>query len=164
MKTKKYKLFWKIGDLNKHIICQPFDDNEEYYTFLKRQFDLGYRQIIVSSEAMIELIKYCVMNLGLNVYKIEFAEEDTSLSEDIAYLLNTIRERPVLFNNLVEKLLFLAENSSIDINRIYISGRSEEGVVKDFYIQSNGIVSISDYENNNLLDSIRTLIERCLFG
>ena len=57
MKMKKHKLFWKIGDSDKQIISQPFDDEDEYYSFLKVQFDKGYRQIIVSSEAMIELIK-----------------------------------------------------------------------------------------------------------
>lgn len=54
MKMKKIKLFWKLGDSDKHIFCQAFDDDEEFYSFLKKQFDAGYRQIIVSSEAMIE--------------------------------------------------------------------------------------------------------------
>lgn len=164
MKMRKWKLFWKLGDPDKHIVSQPFDDEEEYYSFLKRQFDEGYRQIIVSSEAMIELIKYSVINQGLKVYKIRFTEEDSSLSEDVASLLDAITERPVLFNALIEKLLFLAETSSIDINRIYISGRSEAGVAIDFYIQSNGIVAISDSADCYLLDRISTLIERCLFG
>lgn len=164
MKMKKCKLFWKLGDSDKHIISQPFDDDDEYYSFLKRQFDDGYRQIIVSSETMIELIKDSVINQGLKVYKIEFAEEDSSLSEDVASLLDAITVRPVLFNTLIEKLLFLAETSSIDINRIYISGRLDSGVAVDFYIQSNGIVAISDSADGNLLDRISTLIERCLFG
>lgn len=32
MKMKKCKLFWKLGDSDKHIISQPFDDDEEYYS------------------------------------------------------------------------------------------------------------------------------------
>lgn len=163
MKMNKSKLFWKLGDSSKHIICQPFDDNEEYYSFLKKQFDAGYRQIIVSSEAMIELIKNCVLEQGLKVYRIEFAEDDSSLSNDIANLLNEITVRPVLFSTLIEKLRFLAETSSIDISRVYISGRSKDGRAISLYIQSNGIVAVTD-SADYILSKINTLIERCLFG
>ena len=34
MKMKKCKLFWKLGDSDKHIISQPFDDDEEYYSLM----------------------------------------------------------------------------------------------------------------------------------
>ena len=163
MKMNKSKLFWKLGDSNKHIICQPLDDEEEYYSFLKRQFDAGYRQIIVSSEAMIELIKDFVLEHGLKVYRSEFAEDDSSLSDDIDNLLNEITVRPVLFSTLIEKLRFLAETSSIDISRIYISGRSKDGKAIDLYIQSNGIVAANDAADY-ILSKINTLIERCLFG
>lgn len=160
----KYKLFWKLGDSNKCIFSQPFDDGEDYYSFLKRQFDDGYRQIIVSSEVMIELIKSSVINQGLKVYKIEFTEEDSSLSEDISCLLDAMTAHRVLLNTLIEKLLFLAETSSIDIKRIYISGRLECGIAVDLFIQSNGIVAISDSADEKLLNGIVTLIKRCLFG
>lgn len=161
---KKSKLFWKRGDSDKHVISKPFDDNEEYYSFLKKQFDAGYRQIIVSSEAMIELIKDSVIEQGLKVYRIEFAEDDTSLSEDITNLLGAIEARPILFGTLIEKLQFLAESSSIDIQRIYMSGRSENGVAIDLYVQSNGIVAINDGADDEVRNRINALIERCLFG
>lgn len=35
MKMKKYKLFWKLGDADKNIIYKGFNDEEEYYSFLK---------------------------------------------------------------------------------------------------------------------------------
>ena len=120
MKMKKNKLFWKLGDVEKHVFSISFDDDEEYYSFLKKQFDMGFRQIIISSEVMIQLIKECVINHCLRLYNVEFAEEDASLSEDIKLLLDEISVRPVLFNTLIEKLHFLAETSSIDISRIYV--------------------------------------------
>lgn len=163
MKMNKVKLFWRLGDSSKHIICQLVNDNEEYYSFLKKQFDAGYRQIIVSSEVMIELIKDCVLEQDLKVYRIEFAEDDSALSNDIDNLVNAITVRPILFNTLIEKLRFLAETSSIDISRIYISGRSKEGIAIDLYIQSNGIVAISN-DADYILNRVNALIERCLFG
>ena len=164
MKMKKSKLFWKLGDSDKHVISKSFDDNEEYYSFLKKQFDAGYRQIIVSSEAMIELIKDSVIEQGIKVYRIEFAEDDTSLSEDITNLLDAIEARPILFGTLIEKLQFLAESSSIDISRIHISGRLKNGGVLDFYVQSNGIVAVNEDADSGLLNRVNALIERCLFG
>ena len=164
MNMKKYKLFWKLGDLDKHIIYKSFDDEEEYYSFLKQQFDAGYRQIIVSSEAMIDLIKYVVMQQGLKIYRIEFAEEDDALSEEVSNLIEMIETRPVMFNALIEKLHFLAETSSIDIKRIYLSGRLANGSIVDMYIQSNGIIAINDGIDMEFVYQIITLIERCLFG
>lgn len=163
MKTNKYKLFWKKGDVDKNIFCRSFYDDDEYYSFIKRQFDDGYRQIIISSEAMIELIKYCVIVKHLKTYKIEFSEDDSSLSESIDNLLEEIEKRPVLFNNLIDKLLFLSETSSIDISRIYISGRISNGDALDFYIQSNGILAINGSEDD-FLNEITNLIKRYLFG
>lgn len=164
MKMRKSKLFWKLGSSDKHIIILPLDENEEYYTFLKKQYDFGYRQIIVSSEAMIELIKDGVIEKGLKIYKIEFAEDDEDLAKDIAHLLVAINERPVLFGTLIERLQFLAESSSIDIQRIYMSGRLANGIAIDLYVQSNGIVAINDGADNGVLNRINALIERCLFG
>lgn len=164
MKMKKYKLFWRLGDTGKRIHPISFCDDEEYYSFLKRQFDEGYRQIIISSEAMIELIKECVIELGLKLYNIEFAEEDASLSEDVDELLKAIAERPVLFNTLIEQLHFLAEKSSIDIYRVSIDGRLENGEAVDIFIQSNGILAISESCNDELLVRLSSSVERCLFG
>ena len=112
---------------------------------------------------MIELIKDCVLEQDLKVYRIEFAEDDSALSNDIDNLVNAITVRPILFNTLIEKLRFLAETSSIDISRIYISGRSKEGIAIDLYIQSNGIVAISN-DADYILNRVNALIERCLFG
>ena len=123
MGTNKYKLFWKVGDVNKHVVCQKYSDDEEYYSFLKKQYDIGYRQIIISSEVMIQLIKEFVMNFGLRVYRIEFMEADSSLTNEIEVLLDHMKEYPILFVTLLEKLNFLAETTSIDIGRIYTSGR-----------------------------------------
>lgn len=164
MGTNKYKLFWKIGDVNKHVVCQKYSDDEEYYSFLKKQYDIGYRQIIISSEVMIQLIKEFVMNFGLRVYRIEFMEADSSLTNEIEVLLDHMKEQPILFAALLEKLNFLAETTSIDISRIYTSGKSENNIALNMFVQSNGIIGINDNAENELLQRTCTLIERHLFG
>ncbi|WP_311146576.1 hypothetical protein [Stomatobaculum longum] len=164
MGTNKYKLFWKVGDVNKHVVCQKYSDDEEYYSFLKKQYDIGYRQIIISSEVMIQLIKEFVMNFGLRVYRIEFMEADSSLTNEIEVLLDHMKEYPILFVTLLEKLNFLAETTSIDIGRIYTSGKSKNNSALNMFVQSNGIIGINDDAEDELLQRTCTLIERHLFG
>lgn len=164
VKMKKSKLFWKLGVSPKQISCIPFSDNEEYYSFLRDQYNAGYRQIIVSSEAMIEIIKDAVINNKYSVYQIEFAEDDEELQEEIESILTAVETNPAYFALLLEKLQFLAEKSSIDIQRIKIKGRNVVGKAVDFYIQSNGLIGINEEVFDDILQKESTLIERCLFG
>ena len=79
-------------------------------------------------------------------------------------MIDSVSAKPVKFNALIEKLLFLSQTSSIDISRIYISGRLKNGAAVDSYVQSNGIVAISENIDNKILDRVSAIIERCLFG
>lgn len=163
MKMNKTKLF-KQGGKERKIISIPFSDEIEYYTFLQSQYKAGYRQIIVSSEAMIELIKFFVVHEGFVLYSIEFVEDDDELNSEINSILNRMEKNPVYTTILFDKLKFVAENSSIDIQRIKMKGRVDDKIVADFYIQSNGIIGISESAYPILIDRISILIERCLFG
>lgn len=57
MTLEKAKLFWKPGNKSRGIIVIPYDDRMEYYSFVKERHDAGFRQIIVTSETMIQLIQ-----------------------------------------------------------------------------------------------------------
>ena len=161
---RKSKLFWKLGVSPKQISCVPFSDNEEYYSFLRNQYNAGYRQVIVSSEAMIEIIKDAVIKDKYSVYSIEFAEDDEELQEEINGILTAVENNPACIVILLEKLQFLAEKSSIDIQRVKIKGRKSSGGAVDFYIQSNGLIGINEEAYDEILQKESTLIERCLFG
>lgn len=156
----KYKLFWKLGDTNKSISKCSFNDDDEYYSFLKKKYDEGFRQIIISSEAMIKLIKYFVIKQDLKISEIQFNEEDPSLSEEVDALLEEIKYRPILFTILLEKLTFLSEDCSIDINRIYMTKKCNTS----FFIQSNGIIGFSGNEDEGILNEICSLLKEYLFG
>ena len=153
MVYEKAKLFWKANNISKDIFCIPFDDNVEYYTFLKQYHDNGYHQIIITSEIMVSLI----------VYDIEFMEDDQDLVNEIAGLLAIVSSNRIYLGRLTQKLNFLSEKSSIDIQRIYFKGRNSEGTAINFYLQSNGIIGANRNSYSSISDEISSLVARCLF-
>lgn len=163
MVYEKAKLFWKVNGISKDVFCVNYDDSKEYYAFLKQCHDKGYRQIIITSEIMVGLIKYYVLEKGLSVYDIQFMEEDQDLTDEVSNLLTLISKNGIFLGKLIEKLNFLSEKSSIDIHRIYFKGRNSENVAVNFYLQSNGIIGIDKKNYSFISDEIGNLIERCLF-
>lgn len=163
MLYKKAKFFWKTHNCSKEIFCMPYDENMEYYAFLKQYYNEGYRQIIITSEIMIEIIKHFVLEKGISVYNIEFMEDDSDLVEEIESLIDRFLEDKVFFVRLLEKLNFLAEKSSIDIKRVFFKGRNNEGIAINFYMQSNGIIGIDEKNFSSLSAEISNLIAGCLF-
>ena len=165
MQKIKAKLFWRLGDAPKKVISISYDDTmNDYYAFLKMQFEAGYRQIIISSEVMIEIIKQSVLSDGLKISEILLSEDDDDTQAEIAYCLELMSKNPAHFGALVDKLAFLSDNSSIDIQRITILGRTADQRPVEFYIQSNGILAVNNEMFECLEHKLRTLIERCLFG
>lgn len=95
MTFKKAKLFRFKKDQNERITCISYDDNEEYYSFLREYRSKGYRQVIITTEIMIKIIETSVLNDNLFVYKIELAEEDEELEKEIDQLLTKTQHKPV---------------------------------------------------------------------
>lgn len=160
---EKYKLFWKLGENPKQIYNIYYNDNADYYSFLQKQCDAGYRQVIISSEAMIALMKEATEKANLKVYDIELVEDDESLKNEIDSLIYMASDHKTGFNILINRLYFLSEESSIEIKRIRLNGRSESKEPIDMYLQSNGIVGYSA-ENNDLLSRISQFLQNFLFN
>lgn len=163
MVFKKAKLFWKKENDKEVINSVFYDDTTEYYTFLRKCKSEGYRQVIVTTEIMIELLRLAVLEKELVIYKIEFAEEDCELENEIKTLLRNIEKNPAYFGDLLDKIKFLSEQSSIDIRNIYIKGKYNGETVPNFYVQSNGIFGVNAEFFDNLSNEISTLVERYLF-
>ena len=163
MALKKAKLFWKRGDCVKKIIAVPYDDKIDYYTFVKENHDSGFRQVIVTSEAMIWLIQKIIIG-KFRISEIEMAEDDDDLNQEISALLNLVKQNPVFLTELVSKLEFLAEKSSIEIQRIGFLGRTENGIAVQGFIQSNGLLGVSYNVSDKAFDAIGTEVGRCVFG
>ena len=163
MALEKAKLFWKPGNQARKIVAVPYDDRMEYYPFVKERHDAGFRQIIVTSETMIQLIQKMVI-ARFRISEIELAENEDEFGEQVGILLNRIETNPARLSELVSFLDFLAEKSSIEIQRVAFMGRTEDGVAVEGFVQSNGVIGANREVSNKIFDIIGAAVERCVFG
>lgn len=160
MRFAKGKLFFD----KEEIRCIPYDESAmDYYTFLKESRAKGYRQVIVTSEVMLDFITFIYSEKQQKVYKIELMEEDDELELEIKELLRKVDNNPFSISLLIEKLRFLAEKSSIDIKRVYFKGNYQDGT-ENYFIQSNGIIGVDEIHYASMTKAISAFVKRCLQG
>ncbi len=164
MVFKKAKLFRIKENMKECIRSIPYDDTVEYYTFLKECRAKGYRQVIVTSEIMLQVIRKACLENNYTIYKIEFAVEDSELEVEVQKLIQRTIKNPAYFCDLVEKIKFLLEQSSIDLRRVYIKGAYEGSYTPVFFLQSNGILGINNEFYECLSKEISAVVEGCLTG
>lgn len=162
MSFQKAKLFWHVYNGKRQICYIPFDDNCEYYNFLKRYHDKGYKQIIITSELMSDLMRVFCQQQNLSVYEIDLMEDDEDLDAELKGILQKMESDRIYFERLLSEIRFLSEQSSIDINRIYFKGRYNDVAVR-FFIQANGIIGVIPKFFNEVAGKIKTYLSEELF-
>ena len=140
MKYNKNKIFWIARNTSKDVICIPWDEKEEYYSFIKREITDGYHQLSVTSEIMLDIIS-TFMRLGTwKVDNIEMMEDDRELNNILEGLIDSVKSNANKILDLYEYLSSITKDSSIEVKRIYLSSRGENGELSAIFIQVNGIV------------------------
>lgn len=153
MKYNKNKIFWIARNTSKDVICIPWDEKEEYYSFIKREITDGYHQLSVTSEIMLDIIS-TFMRLGTwKVDNIEMMEDDRELNSILEGLIDSVKSNANKILDLYEYLSSITKDSSIEVKRIYLSSRGENGELSAIFIQVNGIVG-----TYNCSDKVNTMI------
>ena len=152
MQYEKAKFFFDYKKGNVH--CIPYNDKIDYYSFIKRYREKGYHQLIITSQIMISLIQFLVLEKNLIVYEVEFMEENIELDKKIKILLSKLKVDLSLLPYFLDELRFLEDKSSIEIKKISFKGRDEAGSAINLYIQVNGIIAI----NSEMYDCLSTLL------
>lgn len=164
MIDKKVKFFWKMTDNGKLVTALPLDETVEYYFLLKKYREKGFRQIIITSEIMIKLIEYFVLNKKYKNCEIELMESDEDLSQKINSIIEKVDEEQIYFSELIKILNFISEKSSIEIKKICFKGRdTSDGKAIRFYVKSNGIIGVNEEKLSFISDEILNLIQKELF-
>ena len=158
MKYNKEKLFWIARNASKEVVCLPWDEQkEEYYSFVKREVASGYHQLSITSEIMSKIISQFILLGNWSVDKIEMMEEDSELCADLDSLIDASQSRPESIIELLDYIRTIVEESSIEIKRVYLSGRDNNNKLYAFFIQVNGIIGV--YNKNDLvIDKICEII------
>ena len=153
MKYNKNKIFWIARNTSKDVICIPWDEKEEYYSFIKREITDGYHQLSVTSEIMLDIIS-TFMRLGTwKVDNIEMMEDDRELNNILEGLIDSVKSNANKILDLYEYLSSITKDSSIEVKRIYLSSRGENGELSAIFIQINGIVG-----TYNCSDKVNTMV------
>ena len=153
MKYNKNKIFWIARNTSKDVICIPWDEKEEYYSFIKREITDGYHQLSVTSEIMLDIIS-TFMRLGTwKVDNIEMMEDDKELNNILEGLIDSVKSNANKILDLYKYLSSITKDSSIEVKRIYLSSRDENGELSAIFIQVNGIVG-----TYNCSDKVNTMV------
>lgn len=160
--VKYFKIF---QDKNNEIKAIEYSEKDQrnYFNFVKTQHEKGLRQVIITSEIMLEILKKCFIDYNFELVRVYFVEEDGELDSEIKRILNKIEKNRAYFVKLLEKLKCIANNSSIDIESIEL--KSIEKIYNkyvSFSIRVNGILSIEKGAEDFLLKIIINLLKEKL--
>lgn len=149
--------FLKIFEKNKCIVPieYTFEDQKNYFRFVESQHENGLRQVIITSKLMLKIIENFFLQ-EFSIKKIIFDEDDLELEDEIKKILEKITEDRVYFFKLFNKLECISNNSSINLQRIEMSGKFKT-VYSSFLLQVNGILKIDG--DVNLSNNICKIIQ-----
>ena len=161
MTFRRAKLFQKKENNQENIYAIAYDTDVEYCTYLRNMFSDGYKEIAITSEIMLNIIKTMCATKGYSIYEIEFDEEDEELNQEVDTLIKKVSSNPEYLTVLMDMLKSMSEEMSVNIKRIYMKGKYEEYNVPNFFIQSNGIVGINQECYEQILGIICDEVKRC---
>lgn len=155
MKMKSGKFYLK----NDNITPIEYDKEMDYYKFVKKYNNLGYYQVILPSDVMIEILKYYFCDRKFKIVSVELLEEDDDLSSEINFLIDQIGNDRDFFVDLVERLNFLKSNSSVEIKKIELSSyKNNESTL--LYFQVNGVFGIDNDSYEKEIQYLSEIVER----
>ena len=159
MKEKTYKLFWKINEIHRKVYSIVYPNDKEYYEFIEEQHKKGFRQITITSELMIKLIKKLVIENNININEILFLNDDKDIQKDIEYEISHVTKNTKDLTSLIKTIEFYTKENNIDIKRICFNGYIKTQKQAIIYMQANGILGIKGESYNIIKTYIANIIE-----
>ena len=152
---------------NENIVAIPYlqEDQKKYFRFVKEQYEKGSRQIIITSKIMLKVLEEYFLNKKFRIVEIKFAEEDLELNQEIEKYLEEVEKDRGCFFKLLNKLEVIANNSSIDIEKIeLVSSKRINEAYTSFSLKVNGIVIIDGNTIENDINSIIKNIKENIYS
>lgn len=144
------KVFQNIQ--TREIKCFLYDPQQNYYDVVQNALKNGYQQSIFTSSVMIALIEEFLLKYDSIVTEIEFSVENKELNQEIKKIIGQMKDNGAYWVILKDKLSFLSEYNSIDIQKVSIKSKQENVFLLS--LQANGIFEVTE----NAYDLVATEI------
>ncbi|EOF77704.1 hypothetical protein CYQ82_08470 [Enterococcus faecium] len=117
-----------------------------YGTIMKEQYDLGFTQVIVNTELMLNIAENMLIN-NWTLIKVEIDDPsvDKDTEEEISNLVELIKSNVLNFNKLKSFLEWALDDGSIFIDKLKLGISLDEKIVF-CEINSNGLIYGNDNE------------------
>ncbi|MCH5423565.1 hypothetical protein V6S63_00135 [Lactococcus lactis] len=153
MKTSQYKIFLK----NSHL-CLKKNIGNDYYSFIQGLSGDGYKQIILPSNVLLDLMKNIFKTKKANIKDIDLLEDDDAYNDKIDKLiLETLDDRDN-FVELIEELRYLSSDQNIEIRKIRFSYRNDNKLI-DISLSINGLIEVLYGESTEVEKQLDVMIE-----
>lgn len=136
MKSNQYKIFLRSGR-----ICLEKNISKDYYSFIQRLSVEGYKQIILPSNVLLDLMKNIYKNKKGTIKDIALLEDDDAYNHKIDELILETQNDRDNFVELFEELRYLSSDQNIEIRKIRFSYRNN-GKLIDLSISINGLIEV----------------------
>lgn len=144
------KVFQNIQ--TKNIECFVYAPQQNYYHVVQNALKNGYQQSIFTSSVMIALIEEFLLKYNSIVTEIEFSVDDEEVNQEIKKIIEKMKDNGAYWARLKDKLSCLSQYDSIDITKVSIQSKQENGFLLN--LQENGIFDVSE----NAYDLVATEI------
>lgn len=158
MNSEYGKLFKNLS--TNQVCCLRYDIAKNYYVFIQKMQDKGFKQCIVTSDIMIKIIQKFILKGNIEITSIEFMVEDSELEDEIKTVLELLKQNAGYWDCLKQKLQFLSQNDSVEVKKVNF--RSLKGTGALFSIQVNGVLIISESEFDNISGIVSKIVEECI--
>lgn len=125
----------------------PVPKNKDYYSFIKDKIQEGFRQVIITSDIMIEYLVFAFSKRKASLVEVELLEDDPDYQNEINNDISAVNGNRDLFVNLVEELKYLSDEKTAEIKLIKIKYRENSKPVV-LSISINGLITHSSNEES----------------
>lgn len=152
------KVFQNIQ--TRDIECFLYDPQQNYYYVVQNASKSGYQQSIFTSSVMIALIEEFLLKYKSIVTEIEFLVEDEELNQEIKKIIGKMKDNGAYWEILKDKLSFLSKYDSIDIKKVSIKSKQENGFLLS--LQVNGIFGVTENAYELVATEICNVVRRVI--
>lgn len=153
MKTNQYKIFLKDSQL-----CLKNNIGNDYYSFIQELSGEGYKQIIIPSNVLLDLMKNIFKDKKATIKDIDLLEDDDDYNDKIDKIILETQDDRDNFVELFEELRYLSSDQNIEIRKIRFSYKNDNKLI-DLSLSINGLIEVLYGESKGVEEEIGAMIE-----